>query len=67
MLQMNVVYWLMLIIVSFPPRLPLVNEKSMSWILYKDWADHYVKGHLTNCLLLPIMANTVQKFSNYVP
>lgn len=57
----------MLIIVSFPPRLPLVNEKSMSWILYKDWADHYVKGHLTNCLLLPIMANTLQKFSNYVP
>lgn len=35
-LQMNVVYWLMLIIVSFPHRLALEIEKSMSWILYKD-------------------------------
>lgn len=27
--------------------------------------DHYVKGHLTNGLLLPITANALQKCSNY--
>lgn len=64
---MNVVYWLMLIIVSFSPWLIFMNEKSMSWIVYKDWVDHYVKGHLTNSLLLPIMANPLQKCSNNLP
>lgn len=49
------------------PCLIFMNEKSMSWILYKDWVDHYVKGHLTNSLLLPIMANLLQKCSNNPP
>lgn len=57
----------MLIIVSFSPCLIFMNEKSMSWILYKDWVDHYVKGHLTNSLLLPIMANPLQECSNNPP
>lgn len=49
------------------PCLTLKNEKSMSWILYKDWVDHYVKGHLTNSPLLPIMANRLHKCSNSLP
>lgn len=46
----------MLIIVSFFLSLTLMNEKSMSWILYKDWVGHYAEGHPSNSLRLPIMA-----------
>lgn len=42
----------MLIIVSFFfLSLTPMNEKSMSWILYKERVGHYAEGHPSNSLL----------------
>lgn len=43
----------------------LKNEKSMSWILYKDWVGHYAEGHPGNSLRLAIMAETQQLHATF--